>query len=108
MDRDKDGLLDKAKAVVTSKAKQEIHSLLPISRLFPGMQYSSYVIAYLGRETALLQMFTSPPFFLLNFVAEYDVIWYGISLCHLGSTVLAMSPGNFLLKPSSLAGVKNR
>lgn len=39
VDRDKDGLLDKAKAVVTSKAKQEIHSLLPISRLFPGMQY---------------------------------------------------------------------
>lgn len=42
------------------------------------MQGSSYVIDSLERQTALLQMFTFPP----QFCAEYDVIMYGISLCH--------------------------
>lgn len=72
------------------------------------MQGSSHVTAYLGRQTALLQMFTFPPSFLLNFVAEYDVIMYGISLSHFGSTVLAMSLGSALPNLGPLLGVKNR
>jgi len=83
MSWDKDSLTEKAQAMHTSKAKQEIHSLLPIGRqVFANLQ-KSRAPSYLGviwEDKCHHSKFPSFLLFLPAFIAECDITWHGISL----------------------------
>lgn len=81
--RDKAGLLGKAKAAPTSKAKQGVHLLLPTGRQVLATSRKAGLVTskgYLGRQTASLQKSLPPPSFLPAFIAEHGTPWHGASL----------------------------
>lgn len=70
--RDKGGLLGKAKAMCAIKAKQGIHSLLPMGRQpFPGKQGSSIGIFH---EEDKCHYSEHSSFFTLAFLAEHVIV----------------------------------
>ena len=104
---DENSLIGKAKAAHASKAKQGIHSLLPMDRqVFSHLQESRAPsdISYLARQKPSLWM--SPPSFFSPPVYMRSMTSYGMEYpCHqLGSAVLAVSPPSFLFTPHLLIG----
>ena len=105
---DKDSLIGKAKAVSTSKAKQEIDSPLPMGRqVFSHLQESrapSHVTVTWEETNAITP--NVPPSFFFPQLYMLSMTSYGLEYpCgQLGSAVPAVSPPNFLCTPSLLAG----
>lgn len=106
VDRDNGGLAGKAKVVHISKAKRNIHSLLPIG----GPIFSYFLesrapscVSYLGKQTPqLLIPLLSPPFAQLFSLMTTS---YGMeySLGQFTSAVPAMYYPNFMFTPSLLS-----
>jgi len=103
----KGSVIGKGKATHTSKAKQGIHSLLPISRqVFSHLQESRAPSHRTVTWEDKCHNSECPPFSLLppTLYAEHDVIWHGLSLRSVGLAVRAVSPPLFLCAPGLLAG----
>lgn len=105
---DKGTLIEKAKAVQTSKAKQGISSLLPM-----GRQEFSHLLEragphhmwwWLGGQTASLQKSPLPPSFP-SLYTEQDVTWSEISLGSLGVTCPSCVPSQ---PPHQCGSTKSR
>lgn len=96
-DQDNDSLKRKAKAVWASKEKIGINSLLPISSLMSShflRRASACIDSCLERQ---MPYHWNSCFLLLSlsFIAEYDAIWYGITVL----SVWVSSPGYILSQP---------
>ena len=108
VDWDNGSLIGKANTAHTSKAKQGIHSSLPIGRqgVQPSLRKHSSIVCncYLGRQTPSLQ--TSPPSFFSPLLSMLSKTSYGMGYPsgQLGSAVLAVSPPNSVCILSPLAG----
>lgn len=90
---DKDSLLGKTKPMCTSKAKQGIHLLPPISRQLLSHSQESrdhHMYLFLGKSNAII--LNTLPSITLAFIAEHDATLYGASLQSSGSAVLAVYP----------------
>jgi len=111
---DKDNLTGKAKAAHTSKTKQGIHSLLPISR--QGFSHpqdsrapSHITVTWEDKHHPVTP--NLPPFLLLSpaLHAKHNVIWHGISpSVSWGQLSRLCSPRNTLCTPSLLTSGAGR
>ena len=104
---DKDSLIGKAKATHTSKAKQGIHSLLPVGRqVFSHLQESRAPSLLMATWETNAITPNILPFLLLHsaLYAEHDVLWSGISLGSVGDSCPSCVPSQLLVPPQPLAG----
>jgi len=81
----KDNLIGKAKPECASKATQGIHSLLPIGRrVFSHLQESRAPSRVTDTWEDNVVTLNVPLLSSSVFIAEHDVVWYGITLWAVG------------------------
>lgn len=86
--RDHDSVIRKAKTAPASETEREIHLPLSIRRQMSSYVLGSsrqHVLGLFGKANAInTNVPSSSSFFPPVFVAEHNVMWFGMSLCSLG------------------------